>query len=224
MPTRLLFLDADAAADALTFAGRAGTLGLDAAVRLRAQHGTLVMTTAVLSPRTLLDEVPTILGMRALPVDPELECDLAVAAPGLVGTEDPLALALPETAVTAPWAGISPPRTGWEVQRELPASVLAARSQWGMAAVAHDLPADPGEEIVRAVRAHIWGEPDEELDGLPRGVAFAGTALGFVHGHETVQVRTAPGWTRLTLRRGHILVRRAVRSGLTAVRSTGASG
>ncbi|MCX6501676.1 MAG: hypothetical protein NT132_04595 [Microbacterium sp.] len=115
-------------------------------------------------------------------MDPELECDLAVAAPGLVGTEDPLALALPETAVTAPWAGISPPRSGWEMQRELPASVLAARSQWGMAAVAHELPADPGEDIVRTVRAHIWGEADEELDGLPRGVAFAGTALGFVHG------------------------------------------
>jgi hypothetical protein len=222
MPTRLLFPDPDAAADALTFAGRAGTLGGDAAVRLRAQQGTLVMTTAVLAPRTLLEEIPTILGMRVLPVDPELECDLTVAAPGLVGTDDPRALALPETAVTAPWAGISPPRGGWEFQGELAASVLAARSQWGMAAVAHELPADPGEDVVRSVRAHVWGEVDAELDGLPRGVAFAGTALGFVHGDEKAQVRTAPGWSRLTLRRGHVLVRRAVRAGLTPVRATGA--
>jgi hypothetical protein len=221
MPTRLLFPDPEAATDALTFAGRAGALGGDTAVRLRARHGTLVMTTAVLAPRTLLEEIPTILGMRALPVDPELECDLTVAAPGLVGTEDTCALALPETSVTAPWAGISPPRGGWELQSELAASVLAARAQWGMAAVAHELPVDPGEDVVRSVRAHVWGEPDDELDGLPRGVAFAGTALGFVHGDEKAQVRSAPGWTRVSLRRGHVLVRRAVRAGLTPVRSTG---
>ncbi|WP_460773517.1 hypothetical protein [Microbacterium sp. GXF7504] len=224
MPSRLLFPDPEAAADALTFCGRAGTIGGETAVRLRAQGGTLVMTTAVLWPRTLTEETPTVLAMRALPVDPELECDLVVAAPGLVGTEDPRALALPETAVTAPWAGISPPRGGWEPAGEVAASVLAARSQWGMAAVAHDLPADPGEDIVRAVRAQVWGEADPDLLGLPRGVAFAGTALGFVHGEETATVRTAPGWTRLTMRRGHVLVRRAVRAGLTPVRRTGASG
>ncbi len=222
MPDRLLFPDAEAAADALTFAGRAGTLGGETALRLRAQAGTLVMTTAVLWPRTLLEEIPTILAMRALPVDPELECDLSIAAPGLVGTEDPHALALPETAVTAPWAGISPPRSGWTHVGEVPASILAARSQWGMAAVAHDLPSDPGEDLVRTVRAHVWGEADPDLLDLPRGVAFAGTAMGFVHGEEQAVVRTAPGWTRVSLRRGHVLVRRAVRAGLTPVRATGA--
>jgi len=224
MPNRLIFPDAEAAADALTFAGRAGTIGGESAVRLRAEDGTLVMTTAVLWPRTLLEETPTILAMRALPVDPELRCDLTIAAPGLAGTEDPAALALPEAAVTAPWAGVSPPRGGWEQTGVVAASVLAARAQWGMAAVAHELPAEPGEDLVRSVRAHVWGEPDDDLGGLPRGVAFAGTALGFVHGEEDAVVRTAPGWTRLTMRRGHVLVRRAVRSGLTPVRATGTAG
>lgn len=223
MPFRLVFPDAAAAADALTFAGRAGALGPDAAVRLRAQAGTLAMTTAVLAPRTLLDDVPTVLAMRALPVDPELECDLIVAAPGLTATAAADELALPETSVTATWAGISPPRSGWEPAGELAASVLAARAQWGMTAVAHELPADPGEELVRTVRAHVWGAPDDQLLDLPRGTAFAGVAMGFVHGEERALLRTAPGWTRLTLRRGHVLVRRQVRAGLTPVRTTGAS-
>ncbi|MDQ1128751.1 hypothetical protein [Microbacterium sp. SORGH_AS_0888] len=223
MPFRLLFPDADAAADALTFAGRAGTLGTDTAVRLQARAGVLVMTTAALAPRTLLDDVPTVLAMRVVPVDPELECDLAVAAPGLVATSAAGELALPETSVTATWAGISPPRSGWEPGGEIAASVLSARAQWGMTAVAHELPVDPGEDLVRTVRAHVWGAPDDQLLDLPRAVAFAAVTMGFVHGEEQASLRTAPGWSRLTLRRGHVLVRRAVRAGLTPVRATGAA-
>ncbi|MFT4211471.1 MAG: hypothetical protein QM626_06315, partial [Microbacterium sp.] len=196
-------------------------LGADAAVRLRAATGTLVMSTAALAPRTLLDEVPTVLALRTLPVDPELECDLVVTAPGLAATDDPLALALPETAVSAPWAGIAPPRRGWEPRGEIPASVLAARAQWGMSAVAHALPADAGEDLVRVVRGRVWGEEDHQLHGLPRAVAFAATTLGFIHGEETALVREAPGWVRVTLRRGHVLIHRTVRSGLTPVRRTG---
>ncbi|MFT4305788.1 MAG: hypothetical protein QM604_02730 [Microbacterium sp.] len=221
MSSRLLFPDAHAARDAVTFAGRAATLGADAVVRLRAAAGTLVMSTAALAPRTLLDDVPTVLALRALPVDPELECDLVVTAPGVAATDDPCALALPATAVSAPWAGIAPPQRGWRRYGEIPASVLAARAQWGMSAVAHALPADAGEELVRSVRGRVWGEDDDRLDALPRAVAFAAATLGFIHGEEAAVIREAPGWVRVTLRRGHVLVRRTVRSGLTPVRRTG---
>ncbi len=221
MPSRLLFPDADAARDALTFARRAATLGADAVVRLQARAGTIAMATAALSARTLLEDVPTVLALRALPIDPDLECDLVVPASGLTATEHERELALPETAVSAAWAGVSPPQSGWEAHGELAASVIAERSQWGMAAVASALPSDPGEELVRTVRGRIWGEADDQLGGLPRGTAFAAMTLGFIHGDETAVLWRSRRWLRVSLRRGHVLVRQTVRTGLTPVRRTG---
>ncbi|MDF2555807.1 MAG: hypothetical protein K0R60_1702 [Microbacterium sp.] len=222
MSSRLRFPDAAAAADALTFAGRAAAVDADAAVRLVGASGVLAMTAGVLAPRSLLEPMPTVLVMRVLPVDAELECDLVVTATGLTEVvDDATAVALPETAVRAAWAGVSPPKSGWARAASLTSAALAARAQWGMAAVAHDLPVDPGEDVVRTVRARIWGEGDADLGDIVRGAAFAAVSMGFVHGEEEVSVFTAPGWTRLTLQRGHVLVREPRRSGLTPVRATG---
>lgn len=220
MPDRLLLFPTPAAAtDLLTFAGRASRLG-DGAVRLRASAGALVLTASVLAPRTLGEEVPTILGMRVLSVDPELLCDLVVEASALAAA-GPGQVALPEVAVSAPWAGVSPPRSGWEQAGEIDASVLAARAQWGMSAVARALPTGAGDEVVQAVRAEIWGAPDDALDGLPRGLAFAAFALGFIGGAERAAIRRSGVWTRMSLARGHVLVRSGAPRGLTPVRTTG---
>ena len=224
MPARLLFADPQFAADALTFAGRASRLGEDA-VRLQASGGVLAMTAAALTPRGLGDATPTVLGMRALSVDPELICDLVVTASVLQGdADDPRAVMLPETSLTAAWAGIAPPRSGWTAAPGIDASTLAEKAHGGMARVARAMPTDAGEDVVRTVRAEIWGAPEPELGDLPLGVAFAATTLGFIEGEETARVFTAPRWTRLSLRRGHVLVRGPVASGLTAVRSTGRTG
>lgn len=221
MSARLLLADRDAVADALTFAGRAARLG-DGAVRLRAAAGTLTMWAAVLAPRGLFDNTPTILGMRAVRADPELECDFVVDATGLTSVpSDDAALALPATALAPAWAGISPPQGGWVPGGQLAAADLASRAQWGMAAVANKLPADAGEDVVRVVRSDVWGAPAPELADLPLGVAFAAFGLGFIGGEEVVGVFSAPSWTRLSLQRGHVLVRRPPREGLTPVRSTG---
>jgi len=221
MSQRLLFPDSDAATDALTFAGRTARLG-DGGVRLQAARGTLAMTSAPLAPRGLFDTTPTVLAMRALPVDPELECDLVVDPTLLTRADDePHAVVLPEVALSPAWAGIAPPRGGWEAAGGIEASVLASRAQYGIAAVAEAMPADPGEDVVRTVRAGIWGAPDDALGGLPLGTAFAAFALGFIAGEEEAVVRRVGAWTRVSLRRGHVLVRGPVRSGLTAVRETG---
>lgn len=218
---RLVFPDAEAAADLLTFAGRAVRLG-DGAVRLAAAGGVMVVTSAPLAPKGLMDSTPTVLGLRTFAIDPELECDLVVPADSLTAAlDDARAIALPQSAVRAPWAGISPPRQGWTAAGELPAAVLAARAQFGIAAVADAVPVDAGEDAVRTVRAAVWGESDAELHGLARGVAFAAFALGFIGGDEIAVIRSSGPWTRITLRRGHVLVRGPVRSGLTAVRATG---
>lgn len=178
------------------------------------------MTTAVLASRGLLDATPTVLAMRVLPVDPELECDLSVAA-GQLTAVAATAIALGESAVRPAWAGVTAPRTGWEPSGRIPAEVLAARAQWGMAAVAETLPSDPGEEIVRTARLRVWGELDDALGSRVRAIAFGAVAMGFVHGEEDARVFSAPGWTRVSLSRGHILVRVPMRSGLTPVRTTG---
>jgi hypothetical protein len=224
MSQRLIFADAHAAADALTFAGRTSRVG-DGAVRLQASDGLLTMTSAPFAPRGLFDSTPTVLALRALPVDPELVCDLVIEAAELgAASDDASALRLPATALSPSWAGIAPPRGGWIQTGAVTASVLAARAQWGIAAVAEGVPLNAGEDAVRAVRAAVWGVPDDALDGLPLGVAFAAFSLGFIAGEETAAIRSSGSWTRVSLVRGHVIVRGPARVGLTAVRETGTAG
>lgn len=222
MSAQLLFPDPSTTSDVLTFADRAARLG-DGAVRLRAAGGTLALTSAPLAPQSLLESTPTVLGMRFVRVDPELECDLVVDAASLRSGDDPCAVVLPDSAVTAPWAGVSPPRGGWVEESGIEAATLASRAQWGIAAVAEAVPEAAGEDVVRLVRAQVWGEADGELGQLPRGVAFAAFALGFIAGGETAAVRRSGPWTRITLQRGHVLTRTRVHTGLTEVRATGAA-
>ncbi len=221
MSEHLVFPDARAAADALTFAGRAAKLTEDA-VRLQADSGVLVMTAAPLAPKGLGDATPTILALRMLPVDPELECDIVVTATGLAATEDSAALSLPDTGLAPAWAGVSPPRGGWQRTGTVDAATLAARSRAGIAEVAETLPADSGEDIVRMVRARVWGAVDADLAGLPAGASFAAATMGFISGAEEAPLLSAGGWRRLSLTRGHVIVRGPSVTGLTTVRATGA--
>ncbi|MDQ2697537.1 MAG: hypothetical protein M3Y46_01955 [Actinomycetota bacterium] len=223
MSPRLLFADPASAADAVTFAGRAARFTVEG-VRLQASGGVLAMTAAPLAPRGLGDATPTVLAMRTLAADPELVCDLVVEASALaVDAEDARAVTLPETALSPAWAGIAPPRSGWEARPGIEASTLAAKAQGGIVRVADAVPTDAGEDVVRTVRAAVWGAPDEELAGLPLGVAFAALSLGFISGGETARVFASGPWTRISLTRGHVLVRGPLVSGLTAVRRTGSA-
>jgi hypothetical protein len=217
---RLVLADAPTAQDALTFARRAARTG-DEGVRLQAAGGVLAMSTAALAPRGLLDRTPTVIGMRVVAADPELQCDLVVSE--LSETDDAAALGLPETALAPAWAGIAPPRAGWEPVGTIAAATLASRAQWGIAAVAERVPTDAGEDVVRAIRGDVWGAPDEALLGLPLGVAFAAFSLGFIGGEEDARVTSSGRWTRVTLHRGHILTRGPAATGLTPVRRTGSS-
>lgn len=221
MPPRLLFADAESAADALTFASRADRF-TDEAVRIQANGGVLVMTAAPLAPRGIGDATPTVLAMRTLAVDPELVCDLVVEASALSAADDDAsAVQLPETALSPAWAGIAPPQSGWTAREGVDAAVLAAKAQGGIARVADAVPTDAGEDAVRALRAAIWGAPDEELGGLPLGAAFAALSMGFISGAETARVFVSGPWTRVSLARGHVVVRGPAVMGLTPVRRTG---
>lgn len=222
MPTPLVLADAESAVDAQTFASRAARVG-DGAVRLRAADGILVMTCAPIAQRGILDASPTILGVRVLAADPELACDLVVDGSSL--RADGVTLSLPETGIRASWAGISPPTSGWTASGEVSSTDLAAAAHRGMEDVATAVPTDAGEDVVRQIRAAVWGASDPLLRGMPRGVGFVAQVLGFLGPDaESVLLRESGAWRRLSLRRGHVLVRGSVTSGLTPVRSTGAPG
>jgi hypothetical protein len=216
----LLLADPDTAKDVLTFLGRAKRI-TDDGVRLQAADGVLALTTAALAPVSLFDQTPTILAMRIVHADPELQCDIVVDE--LSATDDAVRLNLPEMGLSPAWAGIAPPRGEWLPAATLAASMIAQRAQWGISAVARGATDGAGEEAVRALRAAIWGAPDDDLDGLPRGVAFAADAMGFISGDEQVPVMRSGRWTRLAFRRGHVLARGPVATGLTSVRDTGRS-
>lgn len=220
MSPRLLFPEPAVARDVLTFAHRSSRLG-DGALRLRAADGVLVLTCAPLAPRSLKDPTPLVIGMRTAAVDPELVCDLVIDAGALAPDRDERALRLPDSAVTAGWAGMSPPRAGWREVAGLDAAVVAARAQWGIAAVAEQLPTGAGDDVVHLVRSQVWGRSDPALAGLPLGAAFAAFGLGFVGGQEQASVRITDTWTRLSFARGHVLARGPVAMGLTPVRATG---
>ncbi|BDZ38128.1 hypothetical protein [Microbacterium suwonense] len=229
MTRPLVLADAETARDVLTFSGRAAQAGADG-VRIQASDGVLVLTSAALAPQSLFDQTPTILAMRIVRADPELSCDLVVDE--LTAGDVPAELLLPDTARAPAWAGVAPPRGGWQQVGVLPATIVADRAQWGISAVAHGSPDGAGEDAVRALRARIWGEADEDLQGLPRGVAFAAHAFGFlgsagpagqVIAAEQVRVTESGRWTRLAFSRGHVLSRGPAVRGLTAVRQTGPS-
>ena len=105
----------------------------------------------------------------------------------------------------------------------LPVSRVRPHDRRAFARVADTVPTDSGEDVVRTVRAAVWGVPDPELGGLPLGVAFAALSLGFISGSETARVLVNGPWTRVSLARGHVLVRGPVATGLTPVRRTGTS-
>lgn len=223
MAERLLLADPETARDLLTFAGRAARVGADG-VRLQASGGVLRASTATLSPTGLLDATPTVLGMRILASDPELVCDFVVPADGLrASVAIPSAVVLPDTAIQPAWAGIAPPQSGWEHIGAIAAQMLTEIATEGIARVAEVVPTDAGEDVVRIVRASVWGAMDERIFDLPGGVAFTADALGFIKGDEEISVFQAERWTRLSLRRGHVLSRGPARTGLTPVRATGSA-
>ncbi|WP_417506309.1 hypothetical protein, partial [Microbacterium sp.] len=131
MTHHLLLADPDTAKDVLTFVGRATRI-TDEGVRLQAANGVLALTTAVLAPQGLFDQTPTILAMRIVHADPELECDVVVDR--LTKTDDADRLTLPETGLSPAWAGVAPPRSAGTPEGAPAASRSAPGAQGGGAA------------------------------------------------------------------------------------------
>lgn len=119
-----------AAADLSTYISRARSLDTQAAIRLTARGSVLAVFACSLAPETMLDNTPTILGMRALNLAKPSTLDIVVDSAALLERlarieESEMVLYLPPVTVHTEWAGAcpeSPPVS--TITMRIPASLL----------------------------------------------------------------------------------------------------
>jgi len=204
--------------DLSTYLSRAGRVE-DGSVRLVATSGVLAVYVAVFYPSGLLDESPTVLGLRTFALPEREAFDAVVPVGSLLQrlankkteiTDDAatVTVTLPMQVHTVSWAAISPPRGGWTPLPGTTSRLLDEVARAGIDAVAGAIPTGTGEQIVHRVRSEVWGQPIRGLEHVPAGGAFAALSLGFLSGDEDVQIFETGPWTRLTTKRGHVLAKR----------------
>ncbi|GAA1505673.1 hypothetical protein BJ978_002838 [Agromyces terreus] len=219
MVSQITLADSLSLGDLHTYLQRAGRVE-DGSVRLIAGSGILAVYTAILYPRGILDESPTVLGLRTFALEDTDDFDSVVPmrslverivrARGEIGEDDesrPVSMSRPPEVNTVTWAGISPPRGGWRPLGETDAATLESAARVGIDEVAEAIPAGTGEQLVQRVRSEVWGRGVDGLEYVPTGAAFAAFSLGFL-GEDPVRLFETGPWTRLSSRRGHVLVRR----------------
>jgi hypothetical protein len=211
-------LDSLTLGDLRTYLSRAGRVE-DGSVRLIAGGGVLAAYSAVLYPAGLLDESPTVLGLRTFALPQLEEFDVVVPLGSLLVRIDradaestpgePVTVSLPMQVNSVTWAAISPPRGGWVALDAIQSSQLQAVAREGIHEVAEAIPDGTGEQIVHRVRSEVWGRPIRGAEHLPTGAGFAALTLGFLgEEEESVPVYETGPWTRLSTKRGHVLVKR----------------
>src|SRR5680860_901800 len=158
-------------ADLQVYLSRAGRVE-DGSVRLISAAGVLAVYAAILYPRGLLDSSPTVLGLRTFALTEQVDLDVVVPVRSLLArvarlqaaVVDPgatVTVSVPLQVSTVTWAGISPPRGGWQPQGEADAALLERSARVGIEEVAASIPAGTGEQIVQRVRSEVWGRPVE---------------------------------------------------------------
>lgn len=212
MSRSFALVEARALDDLQVFLSRAARIE-DGSVRLIAGSGVLAVYAAVIYPVGLLDESPTVLGLRTFALREPVAFDVVVPIRSLEQRveralgEGADTVALPMEVGSVTWAAISPPRGGWYGLDPTEASVLEAAARAGIRDIAEAVPDGVGEQIVRRVRAEVWGRPIPNVEHIPAGAGFAAFALGFLSDDAVRVFETGP-WTRLTTERGHVLVKR----------------
>lgn len=199
--------------DLSTFIGRARVAVPEGAIRLQVPgRGLLVVTVAVLEGSGLMGD-GTVLGLRAVRIrDATPGIDATVTFASVTdrlarhrGTET--TLSVPPTTVSPPWAGLTPPREGWERVGALDAADVSNAAERGIAEVAEGTPEGAGGAAVTALRRRVWGAMTRTVPPIAAGLAFGAHVLGFLTEGERTSVATCGRWTRISTSRGHVLVR-----------------
>lgn len=203
------FRDERALADFTTFVGRARQARPDGALRLQASRGLLVTTVAVIEGAGLLGE-GTVLGLRVVAAVTPEDLDVTVSFASIT---DRLArggssvVSVPPVTVNVPWAGLTPPRGGWEPVGALDGAEVSSIAQQGISAVAEGSPVAAGGPVVDALRRQVWGAMTDTRPPIVAGLALGAHVLGFTAAGLPASVSTNGRWTRLSTSRGHVLGR-----------------
>lgn len=213
------FADTESLSDFRLFLERSMPV-TDSVVRLTLSEDVLRITVCTFAPFGLLDEAPTVLGMRIMHATDSEPFDALVSTRGMLDriahlSYGELELGIPPMRESAAWVGIDPPKGGWEKIGELDVALLSKDALAGIEEVAEALPHSPGDLVVRDVRSRVWNapiemgsEPDKQKVAVPRSVAFTGHMLGFLSAGESAQLFESGNWLRLSTALGHVLVGR----------------
>lgn len=211
--------DQQTADDLQSYLFRAKRLDPDGLVRLRAFGNVLAAYVAPIFSGNLMDTGPTVLGLRTCELSAPAEIDVLVPISAVL---DRLAYLLSDDQTQdfkvhllevqrAAWAGISPPRQGWEAIGTINESRLTQIARDGIAEVAASLPESVGGPIAARIRGEIWGRGIDLESRIPTGAAFAAAGLGFLTENEEVGLYQAEGWVRLSSEHGHVLAKAATK-------------
>ncbi|MFP3991409.1 hypothetical protein U9R90_28870 [Streptomyces sp. E11-3] len=209
---RLEFADAGEAADLAAFLARLIHYDKAAAVRLQAGGGAL----AVFGRPPSFE----VLAIRTARLGQPCALDVTVSAGELLESVDESAgTAVVPAAVTGPpWAGVLPPRAGWQRLPGLPAPdevrrlVADAVAEFRVRTEELPLEKRTRSELDR-IGNEVWSRPVGGTD-LPVRVAHAAHALGFLRPRSAgstapLDLLGAGAWLRLRTPYGSVAVRRA---------------
>jgi hypothetical protein len=145
--------------------------------------------------------------------------DVTVSAGQLLdGVEAESGLVAVPSPVTGPaWAGLLPPRRGWQLVGEPPAFEVVPELMAGVREFRERSEAVPEHHRTRAVldalADEIWSRPLTALPELPLRAVHAAHVIGFLKPGAPLTVHRAGGWLRLSAPAGSIAVRRAAAPG-----------
>jgi hypothetical protein len=216
MKNELTLLDRQSVEDLQAFLQRAKRLDQEGMVRFRAFGHVLAAYVAPIFAGSLMDNGPTVLGLRTMELASSSELDAVVPLGNILDrlakllADDPkkFVLQLPDSLKT-PWAGISPPRNGWESLGFIAEEELTQVAKDGIGEVADTLPEAVGGPIAARIRGEIWGRQMKFGSRVPTGAAFVSAGLGFLTEGEQVEVYQTQGWVRLSSEHGHVLAKAA---------------
>ncbi len=219
MKNEIVLADQASAKDLQSFLQRARRLDPDGMVRVRAFGKILATYVAPIYSGNLMDSGPTVLGLRTCELASESELDSIVPIAALLDRlaritdeatfgKSSLKVELPDSG-RAPWAGISPPRSGWTEFGVIAEPTLTQIARDGIAEVADALPESVGGPIAARIRGEIWGRAIDLESNVPTGAAFVAAGLGFLTENEEVGIYHTQGWIRLSSQHGHVLAKAA---------------
>ncbi len=211
--------DEQTARDLQAYLVRAKRLDPEGLVKLTAFGKVLAAYVAPIFAVGLMDESPTIIGLRTSELIEDAEIDTMVPIQSILDRLAKLfdeavgeyVIEIPPSSQRAAWAGINAPRSGWSELDSIKEQELTEIARSGIKEIQDTLPTSVGGPIAARIRGEIWGRGVSSQTKVPTGAAFVLAGLGFMTEGELVAVYEADRWVRLSTEFGHVLARQASR-------------